>query len=125
MDTPHDMPESMQRYLEMWNESDATKRRALIEVAVAADMEFADPEQRHVGRDALAQNTDRFHERFPGATLFATSHVDVQHRRHRYTWRIVVGGDVLMDGMDVTTLDEVGLIQRVDGFFGPVRPLDA
>ena len=118
-----DVPASLERYLMMWNERDAVRRRALIDQSVTEGMVFADPEQYHEGRDALATNTNRFRKRFPGAVLSRTSHVDVQHGRHRYTWRIVVGDRVLVDGMDVSTLDANGMIERVDGFFGPVRPL--
>ena len=77
------------------------------------------------GRDELFRNTRRFRKLFPGAELRRTSEVDIQNRRHRYTWRITLDGKVLMDGMDVTTINDDGRIERIDGFFGPIRPLES
>ena len=119
-----EVPEVLERYLEMWSERDGERRRRLIDECVSEDMIFADPRDYHEGRDALFTNTNRFRKLFPGAVLMRTSHVDTQHRRHRYTWRIELDGELLIEGMDVTTLDEAGLIERIDGFFGPIRPLN-
>lgn len=119
-----DMPRAMQDYLAMWNERDMTTMRSLLDSAVSEDMVFADPANLHVGRDALAQNVTEFRERFPDADLSVASGVDSQHGRHRYAWRIEVGGELLLEGFDVSTVNGDGLIERVDGFFGPLPPLE-
>lgn len=120
-----DVPEVLHTYLAMWREPDQAKREALLAECVSDDVVFADPQDYHEGRDALAANTKRFHETFPGAVLSRTSEVDIQNRRHRYTWRIELDGKTLIDGMDVTTLNDDGRIERIDGFFGPIQPLKA
>jgi hypothetical protein len=36
-----------------------------------------------------------------------------------------MGGDPLLPGMDVTTVNEEGKILQIDGFFGPFPELEA
>lgn len=120
-----EVPEVLHRYLAMWSERDDELRRTLLAECVSDDVIFADPNDYHEGRDELFRNTRRFRKLFPGAELRRTSEVDIQNRRHRYTWRITLDGKVLMDGMDVTTINDDGRIERIDGFFGPIRPLES
>ena len=117
-----EVPQVLRTYLSFWNERDAMRRSALLEQCVSTNVIFADPKDYHEGRAALADNATQLLAAYPSAVLSRTSGVDIQNRRHRYTWRIAVGDRVLMDGMDVTTLNEAGLIERIDGFFGPIRP---
>ena len=116
------LPEAFAHYLDMWNERDPGLVRGHLDKAVSEDMVFADPRDYHIGRDALHKNVRRFHRAFPGATLSITSGVDSQHDRYRYEWRIAVDDKVILDGFDVATLNAEGLIERVDGFFGPLPP---
>jgi hypothetical protein len=120
-----ELPDAFGHYLAMWNERDPELVRGHLDNAVSADMIFADPRDYHVGREALHQNVRRFHRAFPGADLSIISGVDSQHSRYRYEWRIAVDGAVVLDGFDVATVNADGLIERVDGFFGPLPPKGA
>ena len=115
---PSDLPESMQHYLRMWNERDLEKVRGHLDRAVTEDCLWVDPQNAHVGRDALEANVREFRTKFPTAELGLASRVDDHHDRYRYEWIIEVEGKTLMPGFDVMTLAESGLIERVDGFFG-------
>ena len=42
---------------------------------------------------------------------------------HAYLWNLIENDKVTLRGFDVTTLNDDGLIERIDGFFGPLRPL--
>ena len=41
------------------------------------------------------------------------------HNRVRYHWNFTRRGRTLLRGFDVATIAESGLIERIDGFFGP------
>ena len=114
------LPEAFDHYLQMWNERDPDLVRGHLDRAVSEDVIFADPRDFHVGRDELHRNTTRFRRAFPDADLSITSGVDSQHDRYRYEWRIADGDNVILDGFDVATINPDGLIERVDGFFGPL-----
>lgn len=117
-----ELPRALVEYLAMWNSGDLNEARIHMEGSVADGMVFADPRDFHIGRDALMQNVRRFKRAFPDAVLGLRSGVDGQHNRYRYEWRISQGDVVILDGFDVTTLNDDGLIERVDGFFGELPP---
>ena len=116
------LPDALTHYLDMWNERNPELVRGHLDQAVSEDMLFVDPRDQHTGRDALHQNVRRFRRAFPDADLFLTTGVDGHNNRYRYNWRIAVGEQVILDGFDVTTLNDDELIERVDGFFGPLPP---
>jgi hypothetical protein len=109
------------RYFEMWNEADPSRIRAHLDLAVTEDFIFCDPLNWHVGRDALEDNVQQFRQKYPEATLHVTSDFDHHHNRYRYEWQILLHGRTVLTGMDIATVADDGLIERVDGFFGPVK----
>ena len=115
---PTNIPEAMQHYLCMWNERDCELIRGHLDLAVSEDCLWVDPHNAHTGRDALESNVREFRKNFPTAVLGLASNVDGHNRRHRYEWKITVEDELLIAGFDVTTLNESGFIERVDGFFG-------
>lgn len=118
---PSHLPQAMQHYLRMWNERDPERIRVHLDRAVSDACLWVDPQQAHTGRDALEANVRRFRSKFPDAELGLRSNVDHHHRRYRYEWKIEVEGEVLILGFDVMTLDDQGLVERVDGFFGDLE----
>jgi hypothetical protein len=108
-----------------WNEPDLAARQRLLEKAWSATGTYTDPTVHLEGRDALAQHIAGFQKGLPGATIVPTSHADLHHGRLRFTWRLVKGdGSTLTEGIDFGELDAEGRIQKIVGFFGPVKPLD-
>ena len=111
-------------YLEAWNESDPARIRVLLNACVSDDVVFADPSQRVVGREALAQWIEATHNEFVGASYIQMSRVDGGHDdRYRVRWEVRVGTELLIEGMDFSTLNEQGLLCRIDGFFNDFIPL--
>lgn len=110
------------QYLAMWNEPDLTALRPHIEMSCAPGIIFADPNEYTVGHDELEAMAVRVKESIPGAVYRRCSGVDVQHRRYRYLWEIILGGERIVHGMDVATVDDNGRIERIDGFFTPLPP---
>ncbi len=123
-DAIRDLPESIQHYVAMWNEPDLDAIRGHLNRAVSTDCLWVDPQHSHVGRDALEANVRRFRTKFGPAELCLASNVDSHHQRYRYEWVIKSEGAVVFRGFDVATLNDDGLIERVDGFFGELTRID-
>jgi hypothetical protein len=107
----------------MWNEADPTKTRGHLEKAVTADFEFCDPLHFHFGYDALEENVRATRADHPDAHFARSSSIDQHHNRLRYSWEFRKGRHLVLVGLDIVTMSEDGLIQRIDGFFGPLTPL--
>lgn len=111
--------EAVVTYGAAWNETDDTKRAALLEKAWAADGVYLDPTGRAEGRDAFAAHIGGFHSMMPGHTINLTSGVDEHDRVFRFAWVMRnADGDVL-EGIDFGELADDGRISRIVGFFGP------
>ena len=120
-DQTADQPEVLVHYLTMWNELDIDKIRGHLDACVSDDCLWIDPLHQHTGRDALEQNVREFRASFPTAKLGLASNIDSHNNRHRYEWAITTGGEqdeLMIRGFDVATVDDSGMINRVDGFFG-------
>jgi len=119
---PKDIPESMRHYFCMWNEIDPTLIRGHLDLAISEDCIWVDPQNSHVGRIGLENNVKAFRAKYPTAELDISSNVDGHNNRFRYNWIISEQGKTLMRGFDVATLNDDGLVERVDGFFGELVP---
>lgn len=111
---------AFEHYWTMWNTSDLAEARRHLDMAVTEDFIFCDPIEFHVGRDALEQNVRQFRSKFPDARFELRSGFDNHHNRYRYRWDMVDDDKVVVEGLDITTVADSGLIERIDGFFGQV-----
>jgi hypothetical protein len=118
-----DHPRTLDDMLAAWNERDPDKVRGHLDRALAPDVVFCDPANYVVGIDAFEAMVRKFRADLPEAVCARTSGLDGHHGRYRYDWSVSVDGKVLVPGADVTTLNEGGRVERVDGFFGPLPPL--
>ena len=109
--------------LAAWNEADPAQVRSHLDRALAPEVEFIDPSVHTNGIDEFEANVHEVQRQIPGATYSRTSVVDSHHHLYRYSWQIRQGTDVLMDGFDVTEVNDDGLVTRVLGFFGPLSDL--
>ncbi len=111
--------------LAAWNERDLNQIRTHIDQSIAENVVFADPTNFIHGRDAFEEMIKEFRLENPKAILRPTSGVDSHNNRYRYSWGNYVGGTLTVKGFDVVTLNENGLVERVDGFFGDLPPLES
>lgn len=119
------VPESFAHYLAAWNERDPERIRAHLDRSVAPEVVFADPANHTVGPDALEAMIRDARRELPEAEYRLASGIDGGHdRRYRYRWEVWIAGALAVTGMDCTTIDEEGLITRLDGFFGDFPPLE-
>jgi hypothetical protein len=115
---PAEAPEVLQHYLRMWNEPAPKQIRGHLDRCVDEECRWVDPLHQHTGRDALEANVREFRSTYPDAVLGLGSNIDGHNDLHRYEWVITVGGELLIRGFDSVTVDDAGMIARVDGFFG-------
>jgi len=116
-----DTKETLQAYMDAWNEKDEAKRRALLNKAWADDGRYTDPMSDAHGREALVALIAQFQQQMPGASITATSGVDQHHDHLRFTWKMVAAdGSTGIEGIDIGQLAEDGRIQSITGFFGPL-----
>ncbi len=115
------MNDVITRYLECWNETDATTRRKLVDDVWAADARYVDPMAEAEGRDAIDATIAAVQAQFPGFVFTLAGPVDAHHRQARFTWGLgPEGAEPLVVGFDVAVTDEEGRISAVLGFLDKV-----
>lgn len=112
----------IEKYDQAWNTSGADERRRLLEAALTDDCELIEPRGRFAGREAIFDRISRFSDRFPGARVDITTHVDEHNGFARYGWRIIDrDGSFLLEGIDVVERAADGRLGRVVMFFGTLE----
>ena len=115
------MQEIIERYLEAWNETDASARRELVAALWAADGSYTDPLADVRGPDAIAALIGAAQEQFPGLVFTLGGPADANHNQARFTWHLGPdGGEPVVIGFDVVVLDAAGRIASVHGFLDKV-----
>jgi ketosteroid isomerase-like protein len=115
------MEEIVKRYLEAWNETDASARLALVAALWAADGSYTDPLADVRGPDAIAALIGAAQEQFRGLTFTLGGPVDGHHHQARFTWHLGSSeGEPIVIGFDVMVLSGDGRIASVHGFLDKV-----
>lgn len=118
------MPPALVSYWTAWNEDDLDAVPGHLATAVAPDVVWNDPRDSFTGIEALRAAIERLRTTKPEYRFVIASEIDHHNDRLRYRWDMVRRHRVLMEGLDVVTLDATsGLIVRVDGFFGHPTPV--
>jgi hypothetical protein len=115
------MNDLIDRYLDSWNETDATARRKLIDELWAEDASYIDPMAEAHGRDAIDATIAAVQAQFPGFVFTPAGLVDAHHRQARFGWGLGPrGAEPVVVGFDVALTDEDGRLTRVLGFLDKV-----
>lgn len=111
------------RYCAVWSTPDPDERRRLLAQVWAPGATYTDPTVHAATAEALLTHIDSVLARRPGARVVRTSAVDVHHGIARFAWHVVqADGTALPDGLDIAELSSDGTrIERIVGFFGPLR----
>ena len=107
-------------YIEMWNETDAQRRRELVSQALTDDARYLDPLMAGDGPDEISAMIAGAQQQFPGHRFTLVSGPDVHHDRVRFTWSLAPnGGEPVAVGTDFATTAEDGRMRDITGFLEP------
>lgn len=108
-------------YLELWNEPDNTRRRAMLDSHWAPDASYVDPMMAAHGRDQLVAMIEAARSQFPGYRFSLRGSADGYGDRVRFSWSLGPGeAPETVQGTDMVRLDEHGRIAEVIGFLDRV-----
>ena len=115
--------EVIDRYCEVWNEPSAGQRAKLLAQVWAPDATYTDPSVHTTTPDELLTHIENVRARRPGSRVLRTSAIDFHHGVARFSWHVVQrDGAALPEGLDIAEFSSDGKrIQRIVGFFGPLR----
>lgn len=113
-----DIAEVVGRYIAMWNETDADRRRTLVAETVTEDATYVDPLVASDGIDGLSAMIGAVQEQFPGFRFRLAAGPDLHHDRVRFTWQLhpAGGGEAVATGTDYCTVAADGRLRHVTGF---------
>ena len=104
-------------YLATWNETDATRRAALIEASLGADLWYRDPMLEADGLEAYDAMIAAVQAQLPGHVMQRTSPVDGHRDLIRFHWAFGKPGEApAFAGLDVAKYDDEGKLHRIIGF---------
>lgn len=113
--------ELVDRYFAAWNETDTSRRRALIAQTWAEDASYVDPLMTGKGHDGIDAMIGAVHERFPQHEFRLNAAVDGFGNYVRFSWDLVApGGEAIVKGSDFGVVDAAGRFKSVTGFLDSV-----
>jgi hypothetical protein len=114
----NDLTDLIDRYIAVWNETDAERRRALIAQTWTMSARYLDPVLESEGRAGIDAMVQSVQERFPGHCFRRTGPVDFHHDRARFAWELVpADGPAVVRGIDVAVIAPDDRLDAVTGFF--------
>jgi hypothetical protein len=112
----------IETYCAAWSEPDAQQREQMLEEVWAEAGTYMDPSAFIRGRKELVEHIGKVLARYPGARVVRTSVLDTHHGVVRFAWKMILAdGQSLPEGLDFGELSAEGKLQRIVGFFGPLR----
>lgn len=111
---------TVDRYIALWNETDAERRRALVADTFAEDGTYVDPLASGQGREAIDGIVAAVQQQFAGHRFELTEGPDAHNDRVRFTWTLVGEAGPVAIGVDFATVAPDGRLRDVTGFLEPV-----
>lgn len=117
----NDIANVVERYIQVWNETDPAARRAAIDELWAENGTYTDPIAVAEGRDAFDATIAAVQAQFTGLRFSLAGPVDFHHDIARFTWNLAPEGEeAVVVGFDVAVFDADGRIANVHGFLDKV-----
>lgn len=109
--------ETVERYLQIWNQRDAAARRGAVRALFTDECSYTDPIAAVTGHDGVDRFIGGVQQQFAGVSFVLAGAVDAHHDVARFTWHARAEGrnEPLAIGFDVVVLDGPR-IQQVVGF---------
>lgn len=113
------------QYIDVWNETDPRRRRALIAQVFAEDAEYTDPLASVRGYDGIDTFVAAAQAQFAGLRFRLAGPVDAHHDQARFTWHLESsdGEEPVVIGFDVAILEN-NRLRSVYGFLDKVPALN-
>jgi hypothetical protein len=114
----NNLTELVDRYIAMWNETDAERRRTLIADTWTMTASYVDPLLKGDGRAGIDAMVQAVQDKYPGHRFRRTGPVDAHNDRVRFGWELApTGGPALVTGTDFGVVAADDRLQAVTGFF--------
>lgn len=112
-----DFSRVIQKYIDVWNETDAARRRQLIAEVFAEDAAYTDPLAAVHGHEGIDQFIAAAQAQFAGLQFSLGSPIDAHHDQARFSWHLGAPGvtEPLAIGFDVAVMNG-GRLREVYGF---------
>ena len=109
------------KYIESWNQTDASRRRSVLRELYADDACYTDPLASVSGHEAIDQLIAGVQQTFKGLVFSLSGKVDAHHDTARFTWHLGAPGqrEPLVVGFDVAVMQD-GRLRQVYGFLDKV-----
>jgi len=108
------------RYIAVWNETDAARRRALLAEGWTESASYIDPLMQGQGHEQIGALIGAVHQRFPGFRFTLDGRVDGYGDQVRFSWALGPEGQAdLVKGTDFAVLED-GRLKAVTGFLDKV-----
>jgi hypothetical protein len=115
-----DLDSIAQNYLAAWNETDAARRKTLLQAAFTNDVRYRDPLMQGDGHDGVAALIEGVHQRFPGFRFALRGKPDGFGEHIRFSWALgPEGSEAIVEGTDIGIIDN-GRLNSVTGFLDKV-----
>jgi len=111
-----DATNKAERYIAIWNEEDAGRRKALIAEGWTENAVYIDPLMRGEGHEQINALVEAVQTRFPGFRFNLIGAADGHGDNLRFSWGLGPdGGEAVIKGTDFALL-EGGRLKAVHGF---------
>jgi hypothetical protein len=108
------------RYIALWNETDAGRRQDLLVKLWSEDGTYIDPLMQGSGHSQIDALISAVHQRFPDFRFALIGQPDGYGDQVRFSWQLgPEGADGPIKGTDFATLDD-GRLKHVVGFLDQV-----
>lgn len=109
--------QTIHRYMGIWNERNAERRRAVIDELFAERCDYVDPKVAARGPAELDAFIGAVQTHYPGVVFSVASAIDAHHEQARFTWHAAAPGvpEPVAIGFDVVVFEN-GRIRSVYGF---------
>jgi len=106
----------IQNYIAVWNETDPSRRDALLAEGWTDDAVYVDPLMQGEGRSQISDLIGAVHDRFPGFRFTLDRAVDSYRDRIRFTWTLGPENEPdMIKGTDFCIVEN-GRLKAVTGF---------
>ena len=115
-----DMKDLVDRYIAIWNDTDAASRRALIARTWTENARYVDPLMAGDGHGGIDTMIAGVQQRFPDFRFSLLGKPDAHGEHLRFSWALgPQGGEAVVKGTDFAVVRD-GRLQAVTGFLDQV-----